>query len=129
MALSNYDYIVQKLDDINHDTSLDQSTGSTSILIGSDAIKQAVKANLLGFLGEWFLDSNFGLPWYDEILVHNAVLSRAQASIVKTVFETPGVSEITKFNLSVDASKRSMTVTFDYIDVFGVSAIENEVTL
>ena len=48
-----------------------------------DGIRQQVMLRLGFFKGEWFLDEETGLPWYEEILVKNPNMIR-----VRDIFRT-----------------------------------------
>lgn len=54
----------------SHDLLL--SPTNDLILIGNaERVAQQIKISLKAFLGEWFLDTGFGVPYFEEILVKN----------------------------------------------------------
>ncbi|MEX4399579.1 hypothetical protein MZA86_01045 [Haemophilus influenzae] len=47
---------------------------------------QQIKVVLLTFLGEWFLDTTIGLPYFDEILTRNPDNARIQSIFRKRLW-------------------------------------------
>lgn len=83
----------------------------------SEAISQNVVTRLRSFQGDWFLDLDHGLPWFQN-LDKPASQERLKQSIKKVVIETTGVIELTSINLTVDAETRKATVYLTYDDIY-----------
>lgn len=81
-----------------------------------NVVGQRIKQNLLTFLGEWFLDIEVGLPFFEEILGKGKSLARIESLYIRAIGNTEGVQEITEFDLDYNSSNRKLTVTFSVID-------------
>ena len=79
---------------------------------GDDAIVQHLSIRFRFVLGEWFLDTRLGIPYFDEILVKNPDFSRVRGILRQTILTTPGIASIEKFSLQFDGAIRKLTVSF-----------------
>ncbi|MFZ7141547.1 hypothetical protein ACLSY0_00065 [Avibacterium avium] len=73
---------------------------------------QQIKVVLLTFLGEWFLDTTIGLPYFDEILVKNPDSSRIQAIFRKKIMQVSGVQAVERLELNFNRKERTLGVQF-----------------
>lgn len=87
--------------------------GDLVIIDRADAIRQRLLQNLRLFLGEWFLDTSKGVPYYQFILVKNPNLDLVEATIKNVILKTEGMQELTKFEFGYDNSLRALSVTFE----------------
>jgi hypothetical protein len=99
-----------KLDPLTGD--LDLTGDALSIVDGDDALTQHLAIRLRFFLGEWALDTRVGFPYFDQVLVKNPDLVTIRSLYREAILETPGVQSITRFDLSVDAAARRMSLDF-----------------
>ena len=79
---------------------------------GDDAIVQHLQIRFKFFLGEWFLDTRIGVPYFDEILIKNPDLNRVRGIYRQTILTTPGIASLETFELDLDAATRTLKVTF-----------------
>ena len=86
--------------------------GELQLVRGDDAIVQQLTIRMKFFLGEWFLDTRLGIPYFQEILVKNADLTRVRGIYRQTILTTPGISSIETFDLEFDGATRKLTVSF-----------------
>jgi hypothetical protein len=100
-----------ELDLVTNDMKL--TGGDISIVTLDAAIRQRLLQTLRLFLGEWFLDTSAGVPYYQSILVKNPNLDVVQASIKNAILSTPGITELLSFNFNYDAVQRKVTMDFD----------------
>jgi|SRR5690554_5041530 len=70
---------------------------------------QKIKIKLLTFRGEWFHDTTYGVPYWQEILGHKVSKSRVDMLIQEAILEEEGVKEIIDFRSSLN--KRDYSVT------------------
>jgi hypothetical protein len=87
-------------------------TGDLSLVGGVPSIAQAVRQAMRTFLGEWFLDDEVGVPWFDQILVKAPSLPAARAVLREVVLAVPGVLAVTSMDLDLDKITRTLSVTF-----------------
>ena len=109
------------LDTVTHDLSI---VGlDLAIVRGADRIRQNVLIKLRLWQSEWFLDTEFGTPYIDEILGKRISLGGAIAALKKSILEVNDVSEITEFKSEFDRSARSLTVDFECSTPYGLIRI------
>jgi len=89
-----------------------QVQGDTSFVGGLDSIVSDIHARFRFFKGEWFLDTEFGVPYFSEVLVKAPVLNAIREVFLKVIRGTPGVSEVTRLELVYDGANRSLSVAF-----------------
>lgn len=64
---------------------------------GAEAIALDVTARLKTFLGEWFLDTTIGIPYYDVIFAKGTTDETIRAILASAVLATPGIEELLSF--------------------------------
>lgn len=89
-----------------------------------NVIKQRLKQALLTFKGNWFLDANLGVPYYEQILGHKNSLTTARSILINAINNVDGVKELKSFDIDLDANTRNVKVEFTVVDIFG-----NELTM
>ena len=97
---------------IDSNNDLDFSTGGLVIVTSTEAIAQKVKIRLQFFLGEWFLDTRLGVPYFQQVFVKNPKISTLQTIFRGVVVNTPGIDRVEQFSLALDPATRKLTVTF-----------------
>lgn len=85
--------------------------GLQDFLRDSEAVQQNVKTRIYLLKGEWFLDTDAGLPWLQEIMVKPENLQLFESLLKAEILETFGVKEITSFDLVFNRSTRVVTVS------------------
>ncbi|MEX4584681.1 hypothetical protein MY756_05540 [Haemophilus influenzae] len=73
---------------------------------------QQIKVVLLTFLGEWFLDTTIGLPYFDEILTKNPDNARIQSIFRKKIMGVKGVLAVERLSLEFHLKDRVLVVQF-----------------
>ncbi|WP_454677518.1 hypothetical protein [Achromobacter marplatensis] len=96
----------------DHDLDLDL-LGRTSFLDGADRIAQQIKVTLLAFMGEWFLDTTFGVPYFDDILVKSPDRASIEAILRARIRTVPGVERVRRLDLEIERQLRVLRVSFD----------------
>lgn len=87
-------------------------------------VAQRVQRMLLLFKGDYWLDTELGVPYFQSILGTKNSLDTIQAIIMNSIQEVEGVKEITDFNIAFDDSSRTVTMEITLKDDLG-----NEVTV
>lgn len=112
---------------VNNDMTFGQGIGN--IAIDVEAVRQRVATRLRLLLGEWFLDTDAGIPYIQRIVEKPTDLGFAEAVLKRKVLETEGIFSIDSWGMVYDSRTRELTVTCSVSTTYGV-AIENiEVTL
>ena len=97
--------------DANGDLFLDDS-GSIVLVTGDEAIAQQLSIRFKFALGEWFLDTRIGVPYFQEILVKNPNLTRVRGIYQQLIITTPGIEAIESFSLTLDTPTRTLSLVF-----------------
>lgn len=90
-----------------------------TLTTGAEAIRQHLQCRFRLFLGEWFLDTSQGVPWFTEILKKQQTFSVVREILKKVILETPGVISITKFNFDFEPTERTATLEFACLSTDG----------
>lgn len=75
------------------------------------AVAQAITTRLKLWAGEWFLDTDEGTPYFEQILGYTTNGSR-DIAVRQRILDTQGVVELVSYSSSVNAQRRfSVTAT------------------
>jgi hypothetical protein len=96
--------------DSNHDLAIENN--DLVWIDGVDAVAQDVLIRLQFFLGEWFLDTRLGVPWFQKILGEKPRAPLVNQILRKAILTTPGMISINDFTTSYDGVTRKLTVEF-----------------
>ena len=100
--------------DANHD--LDLTDEQLNLVSGPNATAQKLKIRLQLIKGEYALDTDVGIPYFQKILVKNPDLQVVRGLYRRAITSCPGVKELTQFELTVDGRTRTATLIFTVID-------------
>lgn len=103
-----------------HDLKMSR-TGDLLLVDGAARVAQQVKVTLLTFLGEWFLDTDFGVPYIESILVKNPKMAAINAILRARIIDVPGVNRIITLVPTFDRPARALRVMFEVDTTYGVS--------
>lgn len=79
---------------------------------GAEAVAQRIAITLKTFRGEYFLDTSFGAPWYQNILVKGVGIRLIDSILRRLIINVPGVIEMIEYSSSRDTGARSLRVEF-----------------
>ena len=85
------------------------SNGRVPRTTGIDAIRQAVEIMLNLTQGEYFLDLDAGIPWFDRVLVKAPNLKAIEQLFRNKILAVPGVNEVTSLVLNFDRTTRRLS--------------------
>jgi hypothetical protein len=111
-----------KLDD-NGDVEF--VNGELSLTSGIDGIRQHLKQRLQTFLGEFFLNFNIGLPYFQQIFVKTGSPTIMEQIFVNKIITTPGIIELLLINIDIDSSLRILTLNFTALSTQGKITFNN----
>lgn len=94
-----------------------------SVIKGADRVRQNVLIKLKLWAGEWFLDTEFGTPYIEQVLGKQISLAGAVAALKKSILEVNDVDRITSFKYSFDRVARSLSVDFECATKYGLIRI------
>lgn len=75
-------------------------------------VAQRLKLLLQTFLGEWFLNTEVGVPYFEGVF--GKVKSKSSVDLIfqEKILSDPGVIEIVEFNSDLDNARRTYSMTF-----------------
>lgn len=77
-----------------------------------DAIRQHLSQRLKTFYGEWFLNMEIGVPYFQQVLRKNPDPVVIDSIFKREIINTPGIVQLTDFNLDLDPATRVLTLFF-----------------
>ena len=119
LALGCYYFLMLDIAlDALHD--LDTSTLDLKLVDSAEQVRQQLIIKLRLWRGEWFLDTEFGTPYIQQILGKQLTLSGALAALRKSILEVSGVRQILSFEYSFSNSTRKLSVSFTADTPYGI---------
>lgn len=73
-----------------------------------DTVAQAILTRLKLWLGEWFVDQTEGTP-YQQAVLGKRTRASMEPAMRSRILDTPGVTEIVNFDLSINPDTRIAT--------------------
>lgn len=107
------------LDAVTGDLVVDRDVYFTT---GPAAVVQGIRLRLLAFLGEWFLDLDHGVPWFQDILGRKYDAARMRALVRAAIVAAPGVDELVALAISFEPAPRRVSISFDVRTTYGVTS-------
>jgi len=105
---------------LNDAHDLDTSTLDLHLLDGAEQVRQQLLIKLKLWVGEWFLDTEFGTPYLQSILGKQLTLSGALTALRKSILEVEGVRSIQTFTFNHQTAQRTLSVNFTADTAFGL---------
>ena len=90
----------------------DLAIGETGDISITDSVRQAIRVRLRWFFQEWRLGPEFGIPYYEEILVKNPNNLRIKQIIRDEILTVEEVDDVRNIVLTVDSEERTAVVSF-----------------
>lgn len=91
---------------LDSDNDLVFVNGSASVTPDrAGAVQQRLKVKLLSFLGEWYLDTSYGIPYFQQIFGKGRSKGAIDSILQQKILEEDGVLRITKFESSLSTSR------------------------
>lgn len=112
---------------ITKDGDIDLSGNSFELATGIDYIDQKLAIVLRSFLGDWFLDLSYGIPYFEDIYKKQYDPARVEAIMKAAILSVLGVDRITAFDLNL-INPRELVVTFTVSTDFGELIISESLT-
>jgi len=95
--------------------------GRVSLSVGEQATTDAIQTRVQTELGEWFLDTKIGIPYYNNDESQDGILgSKMQADEISAIFrrqilDVDNVKRIDKFEISYSATVRTASIVASVI--------------
>jgi len=98
---------------IDNDGDLVIENNRLKTVDGKELIRQNLMKRLRTFFGEWFLNTAIGIPYFQAIFVKGIDLNEIEDIFIGEIGTTPGVVEITKFDLDYQGANRELSLDFE----------------
>jgi hypothetical protein len=99
-----------KLDETTHDLFV-TNFQFTPIGLKTEDLAQRLKMKLLFFKGEWFLDEDYGMPYFQEIFVKGTSKETIDDRFRIAIAQERGVDRLLEYSSVFDSSTRVFSVT------------------
>ena len=80
--------------------------------LGTEPIGQSVAQRIRTVLGEFFLDTTLGVPYFQDLFGKRNQFLAFETALQTTILATPGVLALVAWSFDVDAATRRVNVTF-----------------
>lgn len=94
---------------------------------GLNAVAQGIRIRIQSFRGEWFLDLDHGVPYYQDLLGQKFNEVKARAAFRTAIITAPGVTELLSLIVTFDRPTRALNVAWKTRTDFGI--VEEELVL
>jgi hypothetical protein len=108
---------------------LEIQNGDFVLIEDKEALQQFLKQRLQTFLGEWFLDSSKGVPYFEEILVKRPQFEAVDSIFKTQILQTPGIINLESFEFDYDGPTRALSLSFRAQSIEGVIDFNEEIIL
>lgn len=78
----------------------------------AEYISQKIEGRLGLQRGEWFLNRDLGIPYYEEILKKNPDLNKVRNLFTSEILRIPEIKTLLEFNIDFDQKARKYTLSF-----------------
>lgn len=99
--------------------------GNLAMVKDAEAVGQHAKQRVMTFKGEWFLNSDVGVPWLTQLLGKGYNPALAESIIKAVIKKTGGVTAITTFSVRFNKVRRQLSA----FDITVKTIYDNEVQL
>lgn len=99
-----------KLDPITHDLIIDNFQYK-EITTKTEELTQRIKIKLLTFKGEWFLDEDYGIPYFQDIFVKGITKEGVDDIFRIALSNEPDVDSLISYSSEYDNATRHYSLT------------------
>lgn len=81
----------------------------------TESIRQAVRIRLLWFFNEWRFAVEFGVPYFENILIKNPDIEQIRRIVRDEAMSVDGVLDVRNITVTVNKQARSATIWLDIV--------------
>ncbi|HBL8926457.1 TPA: hypothetical protein LTW74_001380 [Enterobacter hormaechei] len=96
------------------------TNGLLQYVDGAERVRQQVEFRLNLWRGEWFLDSQFGTPYLQDVLGKQVTLNGALSAIRAEILAVEGVNGIVEFTYNFERAERNLSIDFTANTEYGL---------
>ncbi len=117
-----------RLDLLLDDNGVVLRNGDWAFAIDREGIQQRISQVLKTIAGEWFLDFDYGLPYFEQVLIKNPNLPAVQDTFRRALLAVKGVSSVERLTLDLDTTSRTLTVSWVVLTDLGLLVGSDNIT-
>ncbi|MBI4373457.1 MAG: hypothetical protein HY542_01135 [Deltaproteobacteria bacterium] len=114
---------------LDQDSDLDLTGNKINLVTGLQEIQQHMSVRFRLFRGEWFLDQELGVPWFEDVLKKRPNFAVVAEVLKSVITDTPGHVELLEFEIDYDQQNRTMTLKFKDLTDPGIVNFNEEIVL
>jgi len=130
MAILSTDPIDFPLDPVTGDLVI--TNGRLIATTGLTAVVQGVRRRIQMIAGEWYLDLDYGVRWFERAGVPAASAifgqkfdqAKCDLELRRAILATPGVTSVIKMDISYSSTTRALSVAWQARCVFGDTPVD-----
>jgi hypothetical protein len=94
---------------------------------GIQAVTQEMRLRMGAFRGDWFLDLDYGIPYFQELLGQKFDVSRARNAFRSALAASDNIVQVNKLNVEFDGVTRSLSVAWEVLTDIGTAFETTEI--
>ena len=116
------------IDNTTQDLVINQAYNLKFTSTYGEWLSQKLEARLKTFLGEWFINQEIGIPYFQRILKKQVDLNDVNTLLQNYIKDTTGVEEILKFETDYAGTDRTYIIEFEVRATSG-EIVEGSITI
>ena len=92
-----------------------------TVVDGAESVRQRVAQRVRHYLGEWFLNTASGVPYYREILTRPTSVGAAVSAMTAAIRSVDGVADVLNAEGGIEAATRAFRYTATVTTTTGAS--------
>lgn len=94
--------------------------GDFLLIDNAERVAQQIKVKLLTLLGEWFLDTTWGVPYLEYILIKQPNKSLIYQILREQILSVDDVKGLNSLDLGYDVKSRTLAVSYEANTDYGL---------
>ena len=94
--------------------------GDLLLIDNAERVAQQIKVKLLTFLGEWFLDTTWGVPYLEYILVKQPNQELIKQILSEQILSVDDVKSLNALELDYQVKVRTLIINYEVSTEYGL---------
>ena len=94
--------------------------GDLVLIDDAERVAQQVKIKLKSFFGEWFLDTTYGVPYLEDIMVKKPNMEQVRNIFRQQILDVDDVTAVSSLVLTLNSASRELTADFTCQTAYGL---------
>lgn len=94
--------------------------GDFLLIDNAERVAQQIKVKLLTFLGEWFLDTTWGVPYLEYILVKQPKQELIKQILSEQILSVDDVKSLNALELDYQVKVRTLIINYEVSTEYGL---------